>query len=337
MTQNFDSENRLECSVCLEQYTLTENDRLPRLLPCHHTVCERCLQTLLDGGPTTCPECRGPFPLREVRTFPQNNYLLPDIRRKVTETQTQQRMCEKHGKDLNLYCKEISCQKVICQLCREKEHKDHDVSELQEFKESIHKDLVANAVLLKDYHQLRREKLLETRDVLQQRFVACDIKLQNEREMYITTFTRGIDEYDNRQKTVKDRWEEANRSILDDVRLIDESLCQIDNIMCSFNQNTVTIEDVTNRVRGLNRIFMSPKNNIAGSKSYSYFNYETIVTPTVDVEMCGKLIQNEMNIEPKKPLATVPGLQCKGKGFNILKCEFSVNCTSTKSALSTFL
>ena len=139
----------------------------------------------------------------------------------------------------------------------------------------------------------------------------------------------------------------GKRSVVDDVKAIDESLSQVDNIMGSFNLDTVTIEDVINRLRGVNRISVSTKNNIAGSKSYNYFNYATIVTPTVDVEMCGELIQNEMNIELKPvdflqktlvtTLTTEPQLQCFGKGFNILKCEFSVSCTPTKSTFHNFI
>ena len=213
MAQIFDSfENLLECSVCWEQYNLTENDRLPRFLPCTHTVCECCLKTLLDGDETRrkCPECREPFPQQEVHTFPQNKHALQYIRYKTSQTQIeQQTICVKHGEDLHLYCRETGCGKAICEICREKKHKDHVVLELKEFREDIHEDLVANAAFLKEYLRSSKEKLLVTRDDLKQRFRACATKLENEREKNINTFRRVIAEYDYRQKTVKDRWEEA--------------------------------------------------------------------------------------------------------------------------------
>ena len=45
-----------ECAVCMEQF------KEPKVLPCLHTFCMRCLQKLLKKqGPDhviTCPECR---------------------------------------------------------------------------------------------------------------------------------------------------------------------------------------------------------------------------------------------------------------------------------------
>lgn len=49
-----------ECSVCLLPYSRLE--RIPRVLHCHHTFCQPCLQTLAQsrGGLLTvcCPLCR---------------------------------------------------------------------------------------------------------------------------------------------------------------------------------------------------------------------------------------------------------------------------------------
>ena len=46
----------LECAVCLEQYTE------PKVLPCLHSFCKRCLQGLLtqEGAvfKINCPTCR---------------------------------------------------------------------------------------------------------------------------------------------------------------------------------------------------------------------------------------------------------------------------------------
>lgn len=46
----------LECAVCLEQFTE------PKVLPCLHTFCKRCLQGLLtheeEVWKINCPNCR---------------------------------------------------------------------------------------------------------------------------------------------------------------------------------------------------------------------------------------------------------------------------------------
>ena len=72
-------ENMLACQICLEDFQ-EDGDLLPRILPCSHTLCERCLIKLLGGGGSLqCPECRARHaaPNKE-KTFPQNKYLLRD-------------------------------------------------------------------------------------------------------------------------------------------------------------------------------------------------------------------------------------------------------------------
>lgn len=43
----------LTCSVCLERY------RCPKLLPCFHTFCQRCVEKVAGTRPSfPCPTCR---------------------------------------------------------------------------------------------------------------------------------------------------------------------------------------------------------------------------------------------------------------------------------------
>ena len=45
--------NKLTCAICLEKY------RRPKLLPCFHTFCQSCLQTVAGPAPSfPCPACR---------------------------------------------------------------------------------------------------------------------------------------------------------------------------------------------------------------------------------------------------------------------------------------
>ena len=116
------------CSICFEKYT--ENGaKIPPILPCHHTLCEGCAAELLAGGILQCPECRTRHHSPSgVRTFPQNKYILAVIRKGTgTKVEDLFEKCKKHGKEASLYCKEPTCQTVICQLCLIKHHKSHDV------------------------------------------------------------------------------------------------------------------------------------------------------------------------------------------------------------------
>ena len=62
----------LQCSICHEQF------KEPRVLPCQHTFCRRCLQNTLEHQPKNdtlpCPECRNECHLisPDVKTLPKN-------------------------------------------------------------------------------------------------------------------------------------------------------------------------------------------------------------------------------------------------------------------------
>ncbi|KHN75595.1 E3 ubiquitin-protein ligase SH3RF1 [Toxocara canis] len=64
--------------VCLEPFS--ETDRVPKLLPCGHTFCERCIISLTSTYIYTCrcPKCRAAFVLRYDTRFP-TNYSLMDV------------------------------------------------------------------------------------------------------------------------------------------------------------------------------------------------------------------------------------------------------------------
>ncbi len=66
-----------ECNVCLEPYE-TEAVRVPKLLPCSHTLCLQCLLQVCDEDKdcVQCPECRAvhgvPNDDGDVASFPTN-------------------------------------------------------------------------------------------------------------------------------------------------------------------------------------------------------------------------------------------------------------------------
>ena len=73
----------LECPVCLQEYTET-GEFVPRILPCHDTVCERCIKRLLgDGSTLKCPVDRRNFNAEKgFLMFQQNKYILSQLKKK---------------------------------------------------------------------------------------------------------------------------------------------------------------------------------------------------------------------------------------------------------------
>ena len=85
-----------------------------------------------------CPECRETHNVKNnVRTFPQNKYILINIKKKLEDSvkevaPREVAKCEEHGRELILFCKRIECQKVICNKCLTKKHREHDVVAIEE-------------------------------------------------------------------------------------------------------------------------------------------------------------------------------------------------------------
>ena len=69
-----------QCPVCFEEYQL-DGYQAPRILPCSHTLCEKCLETLIGNNKVDCPECRIKHQATAgKRSFPQNKYIIAHIK-----------------------------------------------------------------------------------------------------------------------------------------------------------------------------------------------------------------------------------------------------------------
>ena len=121
-------EEQLTCPICLDHHTN------PKILPCHHSFCQACLEGLpLDKQNETyylsCPTCRQRTELPEegARAFPAAFLInsLREITKSLTKkiSDSQQVTCNDHGKPLDTFCS--TCDKVICQYCAAITHKNH--------------------------------------------------------------------------------------------------------------------------------------------------------------------------------------------------------------------
>ncbi|XP_069782785.1 tripartite motif-containing protein 2 isoform X2 [Narcine bancroftii] len=129
----------LICSICLDRY------KIPKVLPCLHTFCERCLQNYIPAYSLTlsCPICRQTsiLPEKGVSAL-QNNFFItnlmdvlqrtPDNNREdstILETVTagaagKPLSCPNHdGNVMEFYCR--SCETAMCHECTEGEHAEH--------------------------------------------------------------------------------------------------------------------------------------------------------------------------------------------------------------------
>ncbi|XP_047221729.1 tripartite motif-containing protein 2 isoform X2 [Girardinichthys multiradiatus] len=136
----------LICSICLDRY---EN---PKVLPCLHTFCERCLQNYIPAHSLTlsCPVCRQTsiLPERGVAALQDNFFItnLMDVLQRKPDTCSQEAAtlnnitavatgqllsCPNHGGSLmEFYCP--PCETAMCQECTSGEHGDHPTVPLKD-------------------------------------------------------------------------------------------------------------------------------------------------------------------------------------------------------------
>ncbi|XP_053500590.1 tripartite motif-containing protein 3b isoform X1 [Ictalurus furcatus] len=148
----------LVCSICLDHF------HNPKVLPCLHTFCERCLQNYIPPQSLTlsCPVCRQTsiLPEKGVAAL-QNNFFITNLMEVLQRDPECSRpeacnmlesvsaavagkplSCPNHeGKVMEFYCE--SCETAMCLDCTEGEHREHVTVPLRDVLEQ-HKAALKN-------------------------------------------------------------------------------------------------------------------------------------------------------------------------------------------------
>jgi len=107
-----------ECSICTEVYTD------PRVLPCGHTFCLKCIEGWSKdkepGDKVACPLCRKEFtlPSNGVSDLPKNFFVNDFLQMKEwSSIESKTSPCEVCSGDevVSVYC--LECQQKLCQAC----------------------------------------------------------------------------------------------------------------------------------------------------------------------------------------------------------------------------
>lgn len=91
-------ESSFECPVCFEQFSPSVK---PLLIPCGHTTCEKCLQSLIKGKELECPVCRSIHHNLLVNSL-STNFALIQAESSKPSSSLLQRLEELHQQQSNL-------------------------------------------------------------------------------------------------------------------------------------------------------------------------------------------------------------------------------------------
>ena len=274
----------LACQVCLENFKDT-GDQVPRLMPCSHTLCERCLKQLIKpsnkGDKIECPECRKTHAVVDgVKTFPQNKYILTNIRRKHhtkndfdnDNYEDEIPKCPEHGKDIILYCKRLNCQKPICQVCITKYHRGHDVVDIDEVKKEMKEILLSKIKLAKEDIERKRNKISSAHTETKSKTKICISSLKAKKEEILKQERQRFDDMIGKAELHK-------RSILvensKELKVVDEVEELLDNIGIEQNADneTVGFEELRRNLDTVNEITGRVATGLSGTKKYPLLEY----------------------------------------------------------------
>ena len=261
-------DNYLSCQICFESFE-ENGDHIPRILPCHHTVCESCIKGMIQWNKIICPECREEHQAKkQEKSFQQNKYILVQMsRRKKNEKDEGPKvdMCPQHKKEIIFFCEEEGCKKPICKTCLTKEHKKHDVVEIEDKKKEA---------LLKNIENARKDLsekisiLFQAKDEVREKTKVTVNQLQKAKEEMNKKFDIMIKEAENKIK-------DATARIDGDVAMINENIVlleQMGNNVAA--EREIALESLNDGQETVAEVINTVKVNICGSKKFNIKTFQ---------------------------------------------------------------
>lgn len=184
-------EEELTCAICCEIFSD------PRVLPCSHTFCRPCLQSLLQSphglpaGRLCCPSCRAllALPAAGPEALPVN-FALKAVIDKCQQQQEEAAAaeagtCRAHPRQpLNIYC--LRERRLVCGQCLTiGKHRGHPIDDLQS---AYRKGREQLGQLLQELRDRSRSEVCSCSERLRQHKARCQDALRSDREAVLRYF-----------------------------------------------------------------------------------------------------------------------------------------------------
>ena len=256
------------CPVCFDEYTET-GDHIPKILPCSHTLCEKCLEVLIRNNKIDCPECRVKHEATSrTRTFPQNKYIVTHLQKKqTTEAKAHKiisdgscEMCPDHGREKILFCKDTRCKKSVCPICFARHHRNHQFIDLEAQKKKC-EPLLTNIETLNTDLLEKRRLLVSIKEETENQKLACGKAVKIKKE----EITKEIDKkFESLFKEI----DNTTRNDIDEkIAAIDESIILLDNMKEKVHPVDMTDESLSSSLETVRDMAVQNRDFDAGNPS----------------------------------------------------------------------
>ena len=267
MTENLDSlEHILACQVCFHEFD-EDGEHIPRLLPCSHTLCESCIKQLIQNSKLECPECRKIHDAEDVKTFPQNKYILTQLRRKSPEEGSPPKveLCEEHKSELILFCLEGTCQKAICISCLNEKHRRHDVTGI----ECGQKEIQAKTFSIVERNLKNKIAVLSAaKNDVEKKAETCKLDLKKRKEEIDKQFAKMLEEVNQKEKDTKHIIDAEIEAVRENITF----LLSLKNT--AEKDDTMTESSTMNKFETVMETKENINSNLSGDRNYLFCEYK---------------------------------------------------------------
>ena len=251
-----------------------------------------------------CPECRQKhLATKKEKSFPQNKYILVNIKRRPTSKEEdpvspklpEVDLCEKHNRPRSLFCMEQHCQKLICHLCLKNEHRGHEFEEAEQILEEKRNILVDNVKLLRGNLLVDKRNLQIAKEDAQKNRKECIEKIEKARDEQIRMMTQLFDQMIAK---VNDNFTDVRSSI-------DKKTGQMDNnlfFLADIDESTKTMTSVRDILEMISTVNMMEKNigMFAHMDKFKHCHYCNQMLTTGELQkMTGSLDLKDAQVDMK--------------------------------------
>ncbi len=303
-----------QCPVCLTEYDLEQ--RVPRILPCHHSSCHECITVLLqqtdddsdvdtddddtdddeeedDGiNKLKCPVCRAEHEIKEAGalTFAQNQYIVACLERKKNENGFSR--CYLHNREQTLYCRDGGCHKIICSKCYLVDHKKHVVVDVDdEVKEKVAIVKEAETTV-----ENGKAKLCRAQDIMIKALNTTLEEIDNKREELKAMIDGKLNEY---TKECMERHEQNMKMIEAKKTFIDGRLKVLEGMKSHWS----ILGEKIFQLQKVNQIKESADffSQLDGFTGLSYYAHSAFKNKWEFGQICGELLNYKWNFQSENP------------------------------------